>query len=1051
MTTPEREWREICHSQFGPDAFINQGNFHVHLPLPPAPAKAVRVIPYLLNEDLVCRKDIIDQLDKLLPPLPGFYNAALWGLGGSGKTQIALDYAYRRCVDDECCVFWVHADSEATFTSDYKVIGKRLGIDEKNIDGLELLDAVRCGIEARPRWVLILDNADDLRLFGVGRTGESLAKYIPGGSQGTILWTSRDGRITGALVGSSRAIEVPSMTKDEATSLLELSMSEDLKPSIDTEMNRLLEELQRLPLAISQAGVYMRRTRTPIKEYLNLLLQGTSRWDLLKMTDSDRHRPSGVSNSVLETWRISIERIQEESELSYRILHVIAYLDSQDIPHGLILAASQGSASSGGDENTHKQNTNFDVLQAVTRLVEYSFLSMRRVEEGRRSYEMHKLVQEAVQYRLSVQGPDSLPLGEPTRFGETLKNTEVFFSSIALQIVKSAFENVPRPLHYQYIPHAIQASEWAEKSGKEVEASALLCTVSGNMKALGRWREKEPVDRKIISLRTKALGKEHTDTIKGMASLAVTLIALARYREAEKLTEQVLKLRQQSEAFYDKHPKKTTLMGNLAVIYRYQGRYNEAESLTGQVLSLQQEVLGEYHPDTLDSKENLAIIYQIQGRHKEASVLIEQTLDVRRELFGERHPATIRSILMLASMLRNQSRYDDSEQLAKRVLTFNQELVGENHPATIFIMAELAEISGLQGRYAESEKLAEQVLSLQLRDIGDKHPDTMKTMDCLAATYNNQGRRNDFQRLMEKVLRHRLESYGEMHPYTIRTMRKLAIIYRNSGQCTLSEKLENQVLKHQLEIFGEKHPETIRAMMCLAATYHVQGRHTEAERLKEQTLRLTQDVLHEKHPDIALAMSSLAETYEMQGRYDEAEKLKEQAFTLQFKVLGEKHPITIGAMAALSTTYYHQRRFAEAEKLEEQTLKLRQEILGMKHPETITTMTFLGAIYMSQGRWLDAQSILTKARILHVETFGEKHPTTLLIMERLVQCLRHTDPGEAKKMLVEMLQICREVNGDEHPNTIRAMENLAACEKEIQNKDFGQAMHHHHYQQEQDS
>lgn len=84
MTASGREWREISHSQFGPDAFINQGDCHVHLPLPQAPAKAVRVIPYLLNEDLVYRKDVVDQLDKLLPPMLGFYNAALWGLGGSG-------------------------------------------------------------------------------------------------------------------------------------------------------------------------------------------------------------------------------------------------------------------------------------------------------------------------------------------------------------------------------------------------------------------------------------------------------------------------------------------------------------------------------------------------------------------------------------------------------------------------------------------------------------------------------------------------------------------------------------------------------------------------------------------------------------------------------------------------------------------------------------------------------------------------------------------------------------------------------------------------------
>ncbi|KAI8670397.1 hypothetical protein NCS55_00785700 [Fusarium keratoplasticum] len=134
----------------------------------PAPESS-RVIPYPRNEDLVRRGDLIDRLDKLLPPTPGSHSAALWGLGGSGKTQIALDYAYRRCdADDECPIFWVHADNEATFTSDYKTIGKKLGVDER-LDGPDLLDAVRDGIEAQRKWLMVFDNADDLKLFGVGR------------------------------------------------------------------------------------------------------------------------------------------------------------------------------------------------------------------------------------------------------------------------------------------------------------------------------------------------------------------------------------------------------------------------------------------------------------------------------------------------------------------------------------------------------------------------------------------------------------------------------------------------------------------------------------------------------------------------------------------------------------------------------------------------------------------------------------------------------------------------------------------------------------------
>ncbi|KAF5633970.1 hypothetical protein F25303_8941, partial [Fusarium sp. NRRL 25303] len=285
MNEPALHRRDVTHSGFGDNTRINLGDIHYHLPHR-SNRSAVLVIPYPPNEDLVHRRDLIDKLDRLLPPTAGSRSAALWGLGGSGKTQIALDYAYRRCdADDECCVFWVHADSKATFLADYKTIGKKLGVDER-LDGTDLLDAVRHAIEERSKWLMILDNADDLRLFGVGRQATSeetnehqnqnLQKYVPCTSQGTVLWTSRDAHIAGTLVGARRSVEVRSMIMEEATVLLAKIRDEPStsgQATGEAGVDALLEELQCLPLAISQAGAYMRRLSMTAEQYLSLLRQ----------------------------------------------------------------------------------------------------------------------------------------------------------------------------------------------------------------------------------------------------------------------------------------------------------------------------------------------------------------------------------------------------------------------------------------------------------------------------------------------------------------------------------------------------------------------------------------------------------------------------------------------------------------------------------------------------------------------------------------------------------------------------------------------------------
>ncbi|PCD20291.1 hypothetical protein AU210_016159 [Fusarium oxysporum f. sp. radicis-cucumerinum] len=708
------EQREISHNQFRDHTVIHQGNVQGNVYYgashPPARAEVVRVIPYPRNEDLVHRPDLIDRLDKLLPPAQGWHSAALWGLGGSGKTQIALDYAYRRCdADDECCVFWVHADSEATFLADYKTIGKKLGVDER-LDGLDLLDAVRNAIEGRPKWLIILDNADDLRFFGVGRQvtaeeinehqNQNLHKYVPCTSQGTVLWTSRDAHIAGTLVGARRSVEVRSMIMEEATVLLAKIRDEPLtskQASGEAGVDALLEELQCLPLAISQAGAYMRRLSMTAEQYLSLLRQGKTRWEVLKVSDTDRHRRPEVSNSVLETWRISTERIREESEISYRILHVIAYIDSQDIPYELVAAAARRCDEEDEEDEEDAISTrhvsDLEVLQAAARLKEFSFLSLRQTDDGDRRYEVHKLVQEAIRYGLRVRGSAATTVDKIIEVDGGSGEDEGYYCGRALQVVDDLFPS-SEPATWarceQYLTHAIRVGEWAEVGRTEIKTATLLAKVSGFLHDRGRWRENELVDSRAWGLRRGVLGEKHPDTIRSMANLATT--------------------------------------------YHAQGRYGEAETLKDEALELRREVLGEKHPDTISSMANLGATYHAQGRYGEAEGIYQEVLKLRREMLGEKHPDTIKSMADLAATYHAQGRYDEDEEISVKVLELRRELLGKKHPDTIDSMADLAATYHAQGRYGEAERLHQTALDLRRHVLGEKHPDTMQSVAYLAST-----------------------------------------------------------------------------------------------------------------------------------------------------------------------------------------------------------------------------------------------------------------------------------------------------------------------------
>ncbi|KAF5718963.1 P-loop containing protein [Fusarium globosum] len=356
------------------------------------------LFPYEKNEEFVPRTEISSKLEELLPKdSDDFRSAALWGLGGSGKTQIALDFAYSRYSKRKCSVFWVHADSEATFTRDYGSIASVLSMNTQGSQH-ELLQNVRHKIESLPRWLLVIDNADDLSLLSVGSTVRNTSKimnYIPKGPNGTILWISRDEAIVGSLAGVRRGTVVPRMTSEEGKALFESTMPQSISDDELDDAVLLLKELQFLPLAISQAGAFMRRTETSVSQHLAEFKKETTRWRMLKEPEFDRYRLHNSSNSILETWSSSIHQIRQGNELAYKILHILAYVDKKIITERLVDAAAAH-----GETKQNEVMFESKKREAIRRLKNFSFLIEHRLGDNERTYEIHKLVKDAIRYNL---------------------------------------------------------------------------------------------------------------------------------------------------------------------------------------------------------------------------------------------------------------------------------------------------------------------------------------------------------------------------------------------------------------------------------------------------------------------------------------------------------------------------------------------------------------------------------------------------------------------------------------------------------------------------
>lgn len=634
------------------------------------------------------------------------------------KTQIALEYAYSRCSDSACSVFWVHADTKASFAQDFRWIATKLGLAD-SLDGEELLVAVREQIEALPHWVLILDNADDLTLFGVGQessainTTPSLSGYIPRGTTGTVLWTSRDQQIAGSLVGPRQGIHVAQMTYEEGQALLKAGADLNMLRCKSDDVAKLLAELDGHPLAISQAAFLIRRRKLSITEYLGEIQQGTKRWNMLKNSEHDRHRRPQASNSVLETWNISVDFIRQENNLAYEILNVLAFVDNQSIPFGLIAKAAQ----------TKRDDDQESIAAAVLRLEEFSFLASR-ISEGNdqvRTYDMHKLVQEAILYNLHVRKEK---LSEKVRSARR-----------AFQVTDQLFPTARGPetweLCERYLTHAQRSEGWASLHKGEQAVSALLCRVSNYLNETRRFSEREAVNTATVALRIRALGDKHPDTIASLRDLATTYHSQKRYDQAEAVYIRLLRPRFRGK----KHSDDIRNVTNLAETYARLGRRRKpdpteigsrprGQSNPGTVhlklTQLRYWLLGGRFLDTITHLEMIAEIYRLRGKYDEAIKILTDMLTLRRQIQGEKHPLTILNMMVLSFAYFNQGNYEEWESIHLKGLQLYQELNGVKDAQTLWYRYQAMIFYNNRRRYEETIQLGIPTLQLQSELLGEK-------------------------------------------------------------------------------------------------------------------------------------------------------------------------------------------------------------------------------------------------------------------------------------------------------------------------------------------
>ena len=658
--------------------------------------KVVWNVPFRRNSFFTGREDLLRQLHDTLAAgeVAALTQAlAISGLGGIGKTQIAVEYAYRYRQDYQA-VLWTRADTVEALVSGFVAGAKLLQVSQpQEQDQYKIVQAVKDWLRTHDRWLLILDNADDLAL---------VRDFLPRAGAGHLLLTTR------AVCMGRLANRIEVETLDQETGALFLLRRAGLLPTATQDhedlalARELVGEMGGLPLALDQAGAYIEEMQCSLADYLHLY--GTHRAVLLKERGGllpDHPEP------VATTWSLSFAAIEQTTPAAADLLRVCAFLQPDAIPEEIILAGAKFL----GIRLQVLATDPFALNRAMRALLSYSLI---RRSPGEHLLSIHRLVQ-AVLYDA---------MGEQER--------EQWKARI-VQALNAAFPETRESVTYEMwrrcerlTPHALYCARCAVSQGEDNGALAALLTKTADyLRERAHYRESESLYQQALHIWKRALGPDHPGVAHALSGLASLYRNQGRYEQAEPLYQHALGIYE--HILGPDHPLLAHAFSGLANVYRDRGKYELAEPLYQCALGIYERALGPEHPLVAHAFNGLASLYREQGKYEQAESLYQRALHLWKRALGPDHPAVADLVNNLAELYRKQGRYEQAEPLYRHALSVREHTLAPHHPDLADTLLGFAALRESQSNSLEAVQLYQRALEIREQVYGPQHPKTIAT------------------------------------------------------------------------------------------------------------------------------------------------------------------------------------------------------------------------------------------------------------------------------------------------------------------------------------
>ncbi len=833
----------------------------------PFPGSMPRVwtVPFRLNPHFTGREDILSRLRNALAGSTSVITQplAVHGLGGIGKTQLAVEYVWRNKADYDS-VLWIVADSPENTAANLAGLCRRAVLDlpESEVpEQQEQLAAVRRWLRTHERWLLVLDSVD------TREAAEFVRGFLDPTWTGHIIITSR--RSDWNQHTEIADLPVPLFEEQEAVAFLrERVGAGGFDAGTEEDARAVAEVLGRLPLALEQAAAYMLHRRVPFGEYRRRL--GEAR-PLVLATQSTGG--TGYPASIAETWLVTEQQLSPPARA---ILRLAAFLAPDDIPRDLIslekpLLGEAFLLVETESEAVSPPHSAASVEEALVELADYSLIYL-----APQVFSCHRLVQAVQRDRAGAQGS---------------KLVELLLRRLAERLPVEADDVRAWPAMNAFKPHIEAIAAFSNDYGIVEPTGLLLSQLGIFLSAKAIYHEAEPMLRRSLAIDEQIYGTEHTKVVPHLNNLATLLYATSRFGEAEPLMRRALAIAEQSHG--PEYFRVATHLNNLAQLLKSTNRQEEAEALIRRALAINEASFGSNHPKVAVNLNNLSQLLMDINRHAEAEPMIRRALAINEASFGSNHPKVAESLSNLAEFLVIVSRFSEAEPLARRAMSVDERSYGPKHPIVASHLINLAQLLMNTNRQAEAESLIRRALEINEASFGCDHPKVAINLNCLALLLHDTNRLTEAEPLMRRALKIAQASYGPDHPDVAQVLNDLGQLLKSSNRLADAESMMRRSLAIDEASYGSDHPKVAIRLNNLAILLHVTGRGVEAEPLIRRALAIDEASYGHCHAAVAIRLNNLAQFLQDNGRLPEAEPLMRrhvEIFRKFSECNGHEHP-----------------------------------------------------------------------------------------------------------------------------------------------------------------